>query len=416
MKTGRRKTILCIKCSIKQILFLKSKNYNLIYLYNSWDKDNVLFLKSDVLFRKRYFIESFDSIEDLSKIYFDIINDYPDLYAILNGAEYGIFASGYLKALLFNDTLHLKNAIYTRNKKAMKSLFLNAGILNAKSYGTYNAQELLHNKLKNVVFPIVAKPISGTASFNTEIIESNEDLKVYARELNFHPAIVSKYIILEQYIQGAEYHVDIIWSAGEISFISIGKYFVPRVDLQKDDKRRLNGTILIEKIGNEKLYNDLVSMHLELNKQLMLNNCVTHTEFFMLDNQIVFSEIATRFGGGMIPEMIFAKYHVDIELYYLKCQLDMKMNSIVVKESKYVYGALNFIPLQSGTITKIPDLNEIRSLKWISHVESFLEIDMKITFEHPSEWCLLLVIEGESEEDILKKIEYLYDNYAIEVS
>ncbi len=409
--------ILCMKFNLKHLEYLKNNGHTLMYLCDEWDAKNMSFLNDKSLFEKIFYVKSMDSIEELTSIFEEIANENIMVDKIINGAEYGVYAAGFLNTLKHRDIKYLNGATLSRNKKAMKNLFERLNISCAKTYGPYSPKELtnLNDQFDN--FPSVIKPIAGVGSFNTEVLYDNSDLKKYLKNLVFHHSLESDLLLVEEYIDGEEFHADIIWENGLPVFCSIGKYFVPRIQSKILEFHHLNGSYLLSRECYKELYNKVVSYQMQLNDHVKLKNGVTHTEFFLNSDTIYLSEIATRYGGGAIPEMISASYGINIEEEWLNSEIGcIDKNRLDKSIMKKKCAAINITPLKSGVIKKYPNIHEIEKIDWVESVDIKTPIGSTISHKHPSEWCLLIVVSGEGEQDFIKKIKYLRNKYRIEVN
>lgn len=408
--------ILCMKFNLKHLKYLKNNGHSLMYLCDEWDAKNMSFLEDESLFEKIFYVKSMDSIEGLTSIFEEIMNENIVVDKIINGAEYGVYAVGFLNTLKHRDVKYLNGATLSRNKKAMKNLFTKLNISCAKTYGPYTKKELTGMNIDLDKFPSVIKPIAGVGSFNTEVLYNNSDLKKYLEDLVFHPSLESELLLLEEYIEGEEFHADIIWKNGVPVFCSIGKYFVPRIQSKTPKLQHLNGSYLLPKEHYKELYDKIVSYQIQLNEHIKLENGVTHTEFFLKLNTIYLSEIATRYGGGAIPEMISAAYGINIEDEWLNSEIGFidknRLDNSIMKKN---CAAINITPLKSGVIKKYPNINEIANIDWVESVDIKTPIGSIVSHKHPSEWCLLVVVSGEGEQDFIQKIKYLRDKYRVEV-
>ncbi|WP_339060731.1 ATP-grasp domain-containing protein [Tepidibacillus marianensis] len=404
--------IVCFKFNEDILANCLEKCDKVIFIQDQWDIENMNYSQSlmDRVFL-RYDVNSIDSIEELAAVYSDIQSRNINIEKAISGAEYGIFAAGYFNALIKRNTLDLMVSISSRDKRMMKRHFNNVGVNYAKyvpSYDIYQLQSGIHHGLE---YPIVVKPVCGTGTFNTEIVYSEKELIEYFEKLNMHPAVLSKLITLEEYINGEEYHVDIVWRDGLCKFISISKYLIPRIEVLKYPTK--NGACVLSNRQYESLYKTVKEAHEKISENIGIKNGVTHTEFFIKNGIVYFSEIATRFAGAFAPEAIAHATGVDIIDEWIRAEIgEASLIPNEIKEYKN-YGWLNFSPLTNGIIDKIPTEEELLKTPWIKQVNIRLKSGDNYFLNNPSIWSIFLIIEGESFEDFESKVEELYKLYRI---
>ncbi len=406
--------ILCMKCSEKHIDYLKNKDNNLIYIADQWDLANIDFLtQNKEFFSKIISVKSLDSIEEMTNIYSVLVGEGLEIDRVINGAEYGMYAAGFLKSIINNDCDYIDIATKSRNKKSMKNIFKKNNIKYAMEYGIFEKQLILEQSEK-YNYPLILKPLSGTGSFNTYIINDYMQLRSYVKNLKMHPAIESEKFILEEYIYGDEFHVDIIWVDGEIEFISIGKYYVPRIKAKEVGYRHKNGSYTLDRKKNESLYSIISTQHKAINETIGFQSGVTHSEFFICRDQVYFSEIATRFAGNEIPAMIENSYGVDIEEAWLDGEIGQSRKNYN-NDLKTYSATLDIMPSEPGIIIEIPNENELKQNTSIKKYAIKTMIDAEITFEHPSERGVVLVFEAECEKSLFVTLDNLNSDFKIKV-
>lgn len=403
--------IICLKC--KERLMVKIVKYcEKVILILDKDDKSIVYSK-DVLDRlyKQYWINSVDSIEELTAIYTDLIIADEPFDKVFTGQEHGVLGVGFLNSLLKKNYKYMELAIGTRDKRSMKKHFQAANLNYAKYKSNYSSNDLINNKNHGLTYPIVAKPVCGMGTYNTEIIRNNNELKEYYSALNLNKVIHSEQIIIEEYIKGKEYHADMLWQDGKCIFLSIFQDLVPRIEVINMINR--NGSFSLLREMHKELYRQIEEMHLKIIEQLEYFNGIMHTEFFIKDGKIFFSEIAKRYGGGAIIQSIKVAYGVDLIEEWLNIELGIKVN-LQIRSPQKIYNRLNFSPLASkGIVKKVPSKEDFLSLPWVKYVEIFLKEGDLYSNSSIYVKSVYLVIEAENEEDLIKKIDKTYKKFPI---
>ena len=167
-------------------------------------------------------------------------------------------------------------------------------------YNVVKATDIEHLKVSE---KMVIKPIKGCFGTAVRIIEPNTDFKKLSVELNnellkngsvYSESVLSKdNFILEQFIDGEEYAVDMFYnSKGEPCIVNIYYHPMPR------NKAYLHVIYYSSKGVFDKIYDKAKAFFIELNKLLGVTNFVMHSEFKMNETDLVPIEInPMRFGG-----------------------------------------------------------------------------------------------------------------------
>lgn len=413
--------IVCFRCDEKVLsnLFeLNSKDGKIVLIMDEWDIANVKY-NSNILdnITKIYKIKSIDSIEELATVYVDLSEEYDKFDLAISGTEYSMFAAGYFNALINNDFESLNMTIATRDKRYMKQKFDLANLNFARYKSSYSLVNLERGEYHGLRYPVVAKPVTGLGCYNTCRLENETELKDYFKELTALPFLKADTITLEEFVVGDEYHLDCIINNGICTLFVISKYFIPRLSLTNNayNSRYLNGSYIVNEADESELYHKLRSQFNKLLQVLNIKNGITHTEFFIdNNNNIYFSEIAKRYAGGYILNTINQAFNIDLIEEWLKAELNHKI--IVPKRTDDKFIAwLGLTPDEEGIVSQVPSVDEYLALPWIKDAKVSLRKGDKFSFDNPSLWGISVVIESDDKNDFMDKIKRTYDLLPIKV-
>ncbi len=200
------------------------------------------------------------------------------------------------------------------------------------------------NKIKNLEFPLMVKPIDSSASRGVSKINNIVDLE-YAYQ---HAMQYSKNgkVIIEEFIEGPEYSVESITLNGRSFIIAITEKTIYQT----------NGTSFVEsrhvipaELENNKK-REIEEFVKFVSREFDINNCATHTEIKITKNGIVLIEMAARLGGDYITsDLVPLATGVDM----LKNIIHISINEpINICESKKMYAGIQFIDANSYKIAK----------------------------------------------------------------
>ncbi|MEB9674044.1 MULTISPECIES: ATP-grasp domain-containing protein [Bacillus cereus group] len=304
---------------------------------------------------------------------------------------------GYLEEVeILCEKLNIKNIMFEtaknfRDKYFMKKLFIENSIPTPK-------MELLELKplQENIIsFPCVVKPLSGFGSIGVKKVESIDELnniiKIHSlidkvSLKNFNP---KHKVLVEEYISGVEYAVDIIWQNRKplttvvtCKGVMKGPYFYDREYILVSPK--------------EDLYTELEKAAVRVNKCLGIINGATHTELKFDKDQIYCIESTCRPGAAgafyKLAELSTEYRFFNLLYYTLTSSKDFsneKFNEQIKYNTDNIYFWYNF-PFKNKGINY--NINE----KYLKNNLSYYEIDYINTeirntdeFMTPSYFCTL---------------------------
>jgi hypothetical protein len=346
-----------------------------------------------------YNISSFDSLAELSAVAVEIRAAYPQVSWLFNQNELSQFGAGYLRTLLGleDNPLH---PVSHRDKRLMKQLVREAGVCTAEFRSVPDAADpaAVAEVASQLSPPLIVKPAAGFGTITTVRVDDIDELGKVAAGLTFDAGHRSRHLIVEEYVPGDEVCVDAIWSGGKAVTFVVHRYLRPRITILDN---ALDGSVILPREENPELYERLRALHDRFNPALGIKDGPTHLEVFERpDGELVFSEIASRWGGGWVQYMI-GEYHgqptwsliVDAALTGRVPELEL---------SKLHVGGINIRPKSHGVLTSVPTDEELRAypglLSW--HWYRPWQVGQKTRQSGPSDWYLFLIFGAETAEEL----------------
>lgn len=202
------------------------------------------------------------------------------------------------------------SALLFRDKHEMKKLMRRNGVKVAKDSKINSFFEALEFiKKTNSEYPYVLKPIDGAGSRDTFIIKKLSDLENLDHKY-FQRAII------ETFVSGDVYHIDALYTQGQLRYISAAKYIHTPLAFQQG---KSTASMFLQ--SNSLESQEMVSFGKKICMLMPLpQNCIIHLETFKNSNGIYFNEIAVRFGGGKILDTIDREFHFNLLGEYLKAE------------------------------------------------------------------------------------------------
>jgi hypothetical protein len=392
----RRATVVVCKYQPELLVVLLDLHADVCLILDSVDR---LYESPDqaVLARCRtvYNISSFDSLSDLSAVAVDLRTACPVITRVFNQNELSQFGAGYLQLLLglAGDPLH---HVSHRDKRLMKQLVRDAGVRTAEFRSLPDAADpvALARIAKELAPPLIVKPASGFGTNTTVRVDDAATLGAAATSLTFDTSQRSRQLIVEEYVTGEEMCVDAIWSEGTALTFVVHRYLRPRMTVLDN---ALDGSVILPEEDNPELYKRLRDLHARINPALGISNGLSHLEVFERpDGELVFSEIATRAGGGWIQYMIGA-YHGH-STWSLVAEAALTGTVAPLHRACPHVGGINIRPSAPGVITELPTDAELSSFPGMISWRWYRprKIGDLARLVGPSDWYLFLVLGADT--------------------
>lgn len=177
------------------------------------------------------------------------------------------------------------------DKKKMKAFFMENDISTPFSQ-IYNYSNFHSVSLE---YPLIVKPIKGVASLGVKLVNSSNELEEQVSKIAFINKLVLKDMdsefLIEEYIGGFEYSVDLLWADKEV---------IQSVVCFKGEKM---GPDFFDRLyylmkDNEPIYSRLVQFSTDLNKKMGAIHGATHTEIKLFNNKLYCIETTMRTGAA----------------------------------------------------------------------------------------------------------------------
>lgn len=368
-----------------------------------------------------YRVSEFDSLEEVSAVAADLWLRGVSADRIISFTEFSQFGAGYLAVLLGDSADPLRHVAY-RDKRLMKQRVAAAGIRTAAWVGLPDRadQRDLAAVCDQLVFPIVVKPVSGGGAIGTFAVASAEELAPKLAALGPVPIVKSRQLIAEEFVTGRELHIDAMWDGDEPLFLVVSTYFTPRLKVLEaiaevpEDGLPLDGSVVINAEDAPELYRRVLDLHRKVNRALGIGRAVTHLEVFERpDGELVFSEIATRLGGGWIPALLGEA--TGLEIFRAVGQALVTGKLPATRPRRRHLGALHLRSTAPGRITAIPSAEEMLAVDGVLQAQPLRRIGDTVDLSHASEWCVFLILGADTADEFDALVERVGRLFRIEV-
>ncbi|TDV48699.1 methyltransferase domain-containing protein [Actinophytocola oryzae] len=349
-----------------------------------------------------YRVSEFDSIEEIAAIAVDLAVRGVPVERIISFTEFSQFGAGYLGLLLGLDADPLAHVAF-RDKRLMKDRLGDAGIRTTswRSLSDRDDEAQLRGVREGLRFPIVVKPAAGFGTMSTTRVEAPGDLDAVLSGVVLDPHLKSGQLIAEEFVPGRELHVDALWYDGEPLFFVVSRYYQTRLALMAGagtDGAPADGSVVLTEQDEPQLYHRIRDLHHDVNEALGIRRAATHLELFERpDGELVFSEIATRLGGGWIGGVLSEYLGYDV---HRAIAHGLLLGTIpAANPTRRRLGALHLRPARSGRITAIPTEERMTEVAGVLRAQRLRSPGDHVELRHPSEWCAFVVLGADSADE-----------------
>lgn len=323
-------------------------------------------LKVIAFFRENY---PFEIPENIQIIYANVFNaeeiaqiiisseSYRDKnIAVLPGTEPFVSVAAEVNAILNKKSISPIVAQSAHNKSKMREALTHANVLCPKSKLYYNSDEIYHDK-DAFIFPLVVKPLNLTGSVLVKLVNDFDDLINATSEILRNGKIqydypIIKGLLIEEYIIGREFSVEIVLDNGKIWFSSV-------TEKQKDNLPFFVevGHVVPASNTSDEENQILINCAFKSLIGIGIDTGPAHVEIILSNGNPYVIELAARLGGDNIMDLIKLAYNVDIPLNVIKQSLGYSLktcNQIALQGA-----VIRFLKAKSGYLTGIEGLDMV---------------------------------------------------------
>ncbi|MHB9757132.1 ATP-grasp domain-containing protein [Streptomyces sp. BYX5S] len=374
--------------------------------------------------RAVYRVGSIDSVEELTGVAVDLAVRGVEVDQVLSFSEDGQLGAAQLRALLGCDDTSAAMRAAVRDKRMMKRLVAAAGVPVTEWASLPTGATFADGgALPDVGFPAVVKPAFGFGTMSTVRVENAQDIADVLRDLPKPERLASGHLIVERFVPGRELHIDALWREGKPLFLNVSAYYVPRLDhvptdgAPHDVPPTRDGSYMLAPEEHPELHERIRALHTTVNEALGIDTAVTHLEVFETPaGDLVFSEIATRIGGGWIPDMLTARLGRSVFDTVATGLLYGNIGSDGPAQSPHRHiGALHLRPSRAGTVTSVPTKEQIEAVEGVLGWRLMKKAGDTVGFAHTMDWCLLVVLGADTAEEFEALLDRVEAELTIEV-
>ncbi|PER10587.1 ATP-grasp domain-containing protein [Bacillus cereus] len=350
-------------------------------------------------------VYAFD-INDTKKVLdiLTILSQYYKFTGVIAFSETDILTAAKIREILKIDGLNYEDAVRFRNKCIMKDILMsnnkNIKVPKYKKINCINDVLTFYEEYKKIVL----KPINGTGTYKTYIIDNYSKLINIVNEIKDEAYNYE----VEEYIEGDLYTCDSIIVNGEVYFSNVMKYSESTAEIKRT-------YLYLSMIDDENLLSKINLFNKEVLETFGIEQGVFHHEIFVNNQkELTFCEIAARPGGGAIVPTIEEIYGINLYETVVQFEIEEELSQIHKSYKKKLGGFIMVYP-QTGIISQI---NEPLDLKK-NYVMKFFNawIGKKIIKKvYSSDAIATFVSTADNSVDLERKLIEIGERFQIEYS
>ncbi|MFG1653009.1 ATP-grasp domain-containing protein [Micromonospora sp. NPDC049275] len=255
-----------------------------------------------------------------------------------------------------------------------------------------------------VGWPVVIKPYAGWACGDTHRVDSAEDL---ARVWPLIADDRHDYRV-EEYVRGAEYHVDSLLRDGEVVFEQLSRYTYSVLEFRDEP-----GGTVSRKHDLTPAERRILAASATVLRGFGMRTGVAHVEFFLRDDgEVVFGEAAARAGGGSIVPAIQAGRGINLAGEW--CRLELDPQHVPTTTLGPEIGTEYLCSDRYGRITAITTADELRALDSVRDADVWKAVGDVLAVPTASNDVLgWYVCEGRDFDDVRARFKVIRDSFEV---
>jgi biotin carboxylase len=260
---------------------------------------------------------------------------------------------------------------------------------------------------EQVGYPVVVKPYAGWACGGTYRVDGREDLAYVWSEMGDDR---HEYRV-EEFVAGAEYHLDSLISGGEMVFEQLSKYTYSILEYRDEP-----GGSISRKHDLTEHERRMVELNAEILRGFGMATGVAHAEFFLTAaGEVVFGEVGARAGGGSIVPAVQVGRGINLAGEWCRLELDPTHRPAAVLGPEV--GTEYLSSSRYGRITEISTREELMAVEGVLDADVWKSAgDVLAPPTRSNDVLGWYVCQGEDYEDILARFKAIRDAFRVETA
>lgn len=314
--------------------------------------------------------------------------------------DYGVLTSSYISKLLGLKGLSYDVCKVIKNKYKVREVFKENNISDIYQYFEVSNINECNRIKESIRFPVIVKPVDGSGSRGVSIVRKKEDIENGVKEAL--KISLSKKSIIETFIDGNEYGVEIFVYNNDIHILSIMEKIMTKAPIFAE----LGHSVVIDEEILSYRISEVVKKAI---KALNINFGSVNMDLLVNDDKVVIIDIGARAGGNLISSHI-VPLSTEIDLYRNIIMASLGEDIYFNKSKNIKAIATRILNFKEGIISKINyhEIEKIRELEYVKDIILNISVGDKVReYKNNLDSCGYVVVEGSSKEDAKEKALYI---------
>lgn len=274
-----------------------------------------------------------------------------DFEFVSSAHEFTVISAAIIGALGAARSLPVPVAVALRDKFVQKQLVRAAEVATADCEAVESPAQVPAAAKRLGGYPAVVKPVAGAGARDTARLVSAEHAAHWVASAGPGPWLV------EQFVTGAEIHLDGVARGGQILFLSAGRYLHNIIEVHIKDA--LIASALVDPATDVALYEHSAELVYRVLAALGYTDGIFHVEAFeQEDGSLVFGECGGRVAGGRIDEAVRLQFGVDLHQQWGLAALGLPADPIATTPTGGTFGWVHLLA-PAGLVRSNPGLDAI---------------------------------------------------------
>ena len=224
------------------------------------------------------------------------------------------------------------------------------------------------NNLKNIIYPVIAKPIFGSGSRFVKVLNNEFELLSFYNQYNEEDRFGE--LLIEEFIEGKEYSIEVLVQNNEITFFHIIDKEITPLPFRQEIS--YTSPINITNIEYKNIYETIKLFINNLN----VENSIFHIDAIYSNKKTFVIDIAPRPGGvNIMSRIINYTYEFDFIEYWIRYMVEgIKLPELSIKN--YVHS--QYLNFENCIVNKIPEIDPLVKDNNIIYEEIKLKNNMEL--------------------------------------
>ncbi|MDQ8706944.1 Rid family hydrolase [Streptomyces sp. LHD-70] len=248
-------------------------------------------------------------------------------------------------------------ALALRDKDLQKRRIRDAGLAAAEARAIVHTGQLRDvPHTRGVIKPLADSGTRGVLSWRNEA-ERHAVADLLERADAQGPCLT------EEWVDGAELHIDGVVRGGQVLFVSVGRYLQNVLSIRDGG---IVATVMEHPGHRTELYDRAHTFAEQAMKALEHHDGVFHLEVFEQPDRFVFGECGGRIPGGSFDEMIRRQHGVDLHDEWARAVLGLPPGVAPRPDERWLGDV--FLATEAGRLRDFPDEREVAERDGVEHV------------------------------------------------